>query len=202
MKGVRLMAICSWQPNGRKSNVCRYEIVTTSAEHVHGKARSTTPFGHALFDKLVYVINFSEFIQALNTRQNMFWETFPDCLLVVNTALMRKKCSTDMMKFVTKSCSPLWDWPLRSWSDRSRFLQRMRSNRNNASWPSRSCHQHWSYLSGVGPRTHRILRFFLNEFINRCGHKTAQLLQLIPSNVCNETNIINEVNWPLYAPYQ
>ena len=91
MNGVRLMAICSWQPNGRKSNACRYEIVTTSAEHVHGKARSTTPFGHALFDKLVYVINFSEFIQALNTRQNMAWETFPDSLLVVNTALMWNK---------------------------------------------------------------------------------------------------------------
>ena len=102
MKGGRLMAICSWQPNGRKSNVCRYAIITTSAEHVNGKVRSTTPFGHALLDKLVYVVNFSEIIQALNTRQNMVWETFPDSLLVVNTALMRNK----MLNGYDEICDP------------------------------------------------------------------------------------------------
>ena len=38
----------------------------------HGVVHDTTRFGHAMFDRYVYVINVIEYIQTVNTRQNIF----------------------------------------------------------------------------------------------------------------------------------
>ena len=43
-------------------------------------AHDTTRFGHAIFDRYVYVINVIENIQTVDTRQNMFQYMFPGSL--------------------------------------------------------------------------------------------------------------------------
>ena len=67
--------IYSWRHNGRYGDViyvCRYESVMASSVQAHSVFHDTTLFGHAMFDRYVYVINGIEYIQTVNTRQNMF----------------------------------------------------------------------------------------------------------------------------------
>ena len=49
--------------------VCRYESITRGSVHTHGVVHDTTRVGHAMY---VYVINVTEYIQTVITRQNMF----------------------------------------------------------------------------------------------------------------------------------
>ena len=67
--------IYSWRHNGRCGEViyeCRYEsVVPVQCTHTVF-AHNTTRFGHAIFDRCVYVITVIENIQTVDTRQTMF----------------------------------------------------------------------------------------------------------------------------------
>ena len=68
--------IYSWLHNGRCGNiiyVCRYESVTASSVQAH----DTTWFGHAMFDRHVYVVNVIEYIETVNTHRTCSSESIP-----------------------------------------------------------------------------------------------------------------------------
>ena len=66
--------IYSWRHNDMCDiiSVCRHESVMASSVHAHSVVHDTTRFGHAIFDRYVYVINVIEYIQTVNTRQVCF----------------------------------------------------------------------------------------------------------------------------------
>ena len=67
--------IYSWRHNGRCGDViyvCQNESVMASSVHAHSVVYDTTWFGYAVFDRYVYVVNVIEYIQTVNTRQNVF----------------------------------------------------------------------------------------------------------------------------------
>ena len=75
MKNVKTDYIYSWRHNGRSGNViyvCRYNSVTARFVHAHSVVHDRTRFGHAIFDRYVYVVNVIEYLQTVNTWQNMF----------------------------------------------------------------------------------------------------------------------------------
>ena len=57
--------------------VCQYESVTVSSVHAHGVVHDPTWFGHAMFDRYVYVVNLIEYIQTVNTDRTCSSECFP-----------------------------------------------------------------------------------------------------------------------------
>ena len=178
MKNVRLITIHSRRHTWRYSNgihVGRYASVTTSAELVHGIVRSITRFGHAVFHKLVCRFTFSEFIQAFDTRPIMVWGTISGGLPVVNMAMLRKQMTIWYDEISDPKPFPVAG-PLGSWSDRSSVCHGMILEWNNTGLLIWSRNTKWSW----------------DPFFNSATR--------ISSNLGNETNIINEVNWPLYAP--
>ena len=68
MKNVR-HDIYLWRHNGIYK--CRYVSFMASSVHAHSVAHDKTCFGHAIFDRYVYMINLIENIQTVDTRQTM-----------------------------------------------------------------------------------------------------------------------------------
>ena len=84
----------SWYHNGRCGNViyvCWYESVTASSVSAYGDVHVTARFGHAMFDRYVYVDNVIEYIQTVNTGQNRFNKMFRGSLRILVMAILLMK---------------------------------------------------------------------------------------------------------------
>ena len=95
--------IYSWRYDGMCGDViyeCRYETVMASSVHAHSVAHNTTRFGHAVFDRYVYVINVIENIQTIDTRQTMFQWMFLGSSQILTMAILLIKWPFVVMKFL------------------------------------------------------------------------------------------------------
>ena len=102
------------------------------AVYAHGVVCVTTWFGYALVDRYVYVVNFIEYVQAVNTRQEHVLvnvsQTFVDCKYGNIAAKIISCC----VEIYNPTLIHIAGWIAGSWADRSRTIHGIWSDKEIA----------------------------------------------------------------------